>query len=182
MPMPGRHLLAAGLSAIGAAVELGVPLDEAAVALGTMEAPAHRMSVRRTGSLTVIDDSYNSSPAAVHAALALLRHVPTRRIAVIGDMRELGSLSDVSHDDVGRDAASSADALVAVGELAARIARSARGAGMGEVHEAADAAEALVIVRRLARRGDTILVKGSRAIGLDAVADALARAEAVAAR
>ena len=182
MPMPGRHLLAAGLSAIGAAVELGVPLDEAAVALGTMEPPSHRMSVRRTGTLTIIDDTYNASPAAVEAALALLRDVGTRRIAVIGDMRELGSLSDVSHDDVGRDAARSADALVAVGELAARMARSARAAGMSEVHEAADAAEALVIVRRLARRGDTILVKGSRAIGLDAVADALARAEAVVAR
>jgi UDP-N-acetylmuramoyl-tripeptide--D-alanyl-D-alanine ligase len=179
MPMPGRHLLAAGLSAIGAAVELGVPLDEAAVALGTLEPPAHRMSVRRTGTMTVIDDSYNASPAAVHAALALLRDVPTRRIAVIGDMRELGPLSDVAHDDVGRDAARSADALVTVGELAARVARGARHAGMADVHEAADAAEALVVLRRLARRGDTVLVKGSRAIGLDAVADALVSAEAV---
>ncbi|MBI2982707.1 MAG: UDP-N-acetylmuramoyl-tripeptide--D-alanyl-D-alanine ligase, partial [Chloroflexi bacterium] len=93
MPMPGRHLLAAGLSAIGAAIELGVPLDEAALALGTMEPPAHRMAVRRTPGLTVIDDSYNASPAAVHAALALLRDVPTRRVAVIGDMRELGVFS-----------------------------------------------------------------------------------------
>lgn len=182
MPMPGRHLLAAGLSAIGAAVELGVPLDEAAVALGAMEPPAHRMGVRRTPGLTVIDDSYNASPAAVHAVLALLRDVPTRRIAVLGDMRELGTLSEAAHEDAGRDAARSADALVAVGELARTVARAAREAGMREVHEAADAAAALVIVRRIARRGDTVLVKGSRAVGLDAVADALARAEAVAAR
>ncbi len=182
MPMPGRHLLAAGLSAIGAAVALGVPLDEAAVALGTMEPPPHRMSVRRSASLTVIDDTYNASPAAVSAALDLLRGVPTRRIAVIGDMRELGSLSDVAHEDAGRDAARSADVLVAVGELAAGIARAARAAGMDEVHHAADAAEGLIVVRRIARPGDTILVKGSRAIGLEAVADALSSAEAVAAR
>jgi UDP-N-acetylmuramoyl-tripeptide--D-alanyl-D-alanine ligase len=182
MPMPGRHLLAAGLSAIGAAVELGVPLEEAAIALGTMEPPAHRMAVRRTASLTLIDDSYNASPAAVHAALDLLRDVPTRRVAVLGDMRELGALSDAAHADVGRDVARSADALVAVGELAAHIARSAREAGLRDVHEAADAAEALIVLRRITRSGDTVLVKGSRAIGLDLVVDALVRAEPVGAR
>lgn len=182
MPMPGRHLVSAGLPAIGAAVALGVPLDEAAVALGTMEPPPHRMAVRRGGSLTVVDDSYNSSPAAVRAALAVLRGAGGRRIAVIGDMRELGTLSDEAHDEAGRDAARSADVLVAVGELAARAARSARAAGMREVHEAADGAEALIVVRRVARPGDTVLVKGSRALALDALADALARGEPVGAR
>lgn len=182
MPMPGRHLVSAALPAIGAAVALGVPLDEAAVALGAMEPPAHRMAVRHAASLTVIDDSYNASPAAVSAALDLLRGVDGRRIAVLGDMRELGALSDEAHDEAGRDAARSADALVAVGELAARMARSARAAGMREVHEAADAAEALIAVRRIARPGDTVLVKGSRALALDQVADALVRAEPVGAR
>lgn len=182
MPMPGRHLISAGLPAIGAAVALGVPLEEAAVALGTMEPPAHRMAVRRAGSLTIIDDSYNASPAAVRAALDSLRAVEGRRIAVLGDMRELGALSDDAHDEAGRDAARSADALVAVGELAVRMARAARGAGMPEVHEAADAAEALILVRRLARPGDTVLVKGSRALALDGLADALAQAGPVGAR
>ncbi|MBM4435581.1 MAG: UDP-N-acetylmuramoyl-tripeptide--D-alanyl-D-alanine ligase, partial [Chloroflexi bacterium] len=153
-----------------------------AVALGAMEPPAHRMAVRRGASLTVIDDSYNASPAAVSAALELLRSVGGRRIAVLGDMRELGALSDEAHDEAGREAARSADALVAVGELAARMARSARAAGMREAHEAADAAEAIIVVRRIARPGDTVLVKGSRALALDAVADALARAEPVGAR
>ena len=175
MPMPGRHMLAAALSAIGGAVELGVPLDEAALALETMEPPAHRMAVRRTPTLTVIDDSYNASPAAVQAALALLRDVPTRRVAVIGDMRELGTLSNEAHEEAGREAARSADALVAVGDLAAMIARAARACGMRDVHEAADAAEALIVLRRVTRPGDTVLVKGSRALGLDAVADELAR-------
>ncbi len=182
MPMPGRHLLAAGLAAIGAAVALDVPLDEAAVALATMEPPAHRMAVRRAEAVTVIDDSYNASPAAMHAALELLRGVGTRRIAVLGDMRELGWLADAAHEDVGRAAARSADALVTVGELARTIAGAARDAGLRDVLETEDAAGALVAVRRLLRRGDTVLVKGSRAIGLEAVADALVRAEAVAAR
>ena len=182
LPMPGRHLLTAGLAAIGAAVALGVPLDEAATALGTMEPPPHRMSVRRAHDVTVIDDSYNSSPAAVHAALALLRGVGGRRVAVIGDMRELGTLSLPAHEEVGRDAAGSADVLIGVGELAETIVRSAREAGMAGAHHAGDAAEALVLLRRLMRPGDTVLVKGSRAIGLDAVADALAPASGAAAR
>lgn len=177
MPMPGTHFLAAALPAIGAAVELGVPLDEAALALSAMEPPAHRMAVRRATGVTIIDDSYNSSPAAVAAALALLRGQEGRRVAVIGDMRELGALSLAAHEDAGRDAARSADVLVTVGDLAATIARTAR-ASLSDVYEAADAAEALVVLRRVLRPGDVVLVKGSRAIALDTVVEALVRSEA----
>lgn len=182
MPTPGRHFAAAGLAALGVAVESGVPLEEAALALSAMEVPPHRMNVRRADDLTVIDDSYNASPAAMSAALALLGRRTGRRLAVLGDMRELGSLSNAAHADAGREAARSADVLVGVGELAEGIVRSARESGIGQAHHAADAGEALLVLRRLVRPGDTILVKGSRAIGLDAVADALVRAEATAAR
>jgi UDP-N-acetylmuramyl pentapeptide synthase len=182
MPLPGSHFVVAGLAAIGAAAESGVPLDEAALALSAMEPPAHRMSVRRSDDLVIIDDSYNASPAAVTAALALLRAQEGRRLAVLGDMRELGALSIAAHADAGREAAASADVLVGVGELAAGMVRSARDAGLREAYHAADAAEALIVLRRLARPGDTVLIKGSRAIGLDAVADALARQHAAPAR
>jgi UDP-N-acetylmuramoyl-tripeptide--D-alanyl-D-alanine ligase len=178
LPLPGRHLLTSALAALGAAVALDVPLDEAAVALGTLERPAHRMSVRRAGDLTVIDDSYNSSPAAVHAALTVLRGVGGRRVAVLGDMLELGSLSIGAHESVGADVALSADALVAVGELAATIAASAERNGLHDVHRAGDAGEALVRLRQLLRPGDTVLVKGSRALALDRLADTLVAGEA----
>jgi UDP-N-acetylmuramoyl-tripeptide--D-alanyl-D-alanine ligase len=178
LPLPGRHLLASALAAIGAAVALDVPVDEAAVGLGTLERPAHRMSVRRTADLVVIDDSYNSSPAAVQAALAVLREVRGRRVAVLGDMLELGTLSVGAHEAAGAEVARSADALVAVGELAATIAASAERAGLREVHRAADGGEALVQLRQLLRPGDTVLVKGSRALALDKLADELVRTEA----
>lgn len=178
LPLPGRHLLTSALAAIGAAVALDVPLDEAAVALATLERPAHRMSVRRAADLVVIDDSYNSSPAAVHAALAVLRGVRGRRVAVLGDMLELGRLSIGAHEAVGADVAKSADALVAVGELAATIAAAAERGGLREVHRAGDGGEALVRLRQLLRPGDTVLVKGSRALALDKLADALVGAEA----
>ena len=175
LPIPGRHLVPAALAALGAATELGVPLDEAATALATMDAPAHRMNVRRTPQLVVIDDSYNASPAAVAAALAVLGSVDTRRVAVLGDMLELGTLSADAHEAVGREAARSADVLIGVGDLARTIVSAARAAGMKEAHTVAGSPEALVLLRRLLRRGDTVLVKGSRALELDRLADALAR-------
>ncbi|HLZ47138.1 MAG TPA: UDP-N-acetylmuramoyl-tripeptide--D-alanyl-D-alanine ligase [Candidatus Limnocylindria bacterium] len=178
LPLPGRHLVTSALAALAAAVSLDVPLDEAAIGLEMLERPAHRMSVRRAADVTVIDDSYNSSPAAVHAALAVLRGVRGRRVAVLGDMLELGTLSLGAHEAVGVDAARSADALVAVGELAAAIAAAAERNGLAEVHRAADAGEALVRLRQLLRPGDTVLVKGSRALALDELADALVRSEA----
>ncbi|TMG71921.1 MAG: UDP-N-acetylmuramoyl-tripeptide--D-alanyl-D-alanine ligase [Chloroflexi bacterium] len=178
LPIPGRHLVTAALAAIGAATELGVPLDEAAVALATMDAPAHRMSVRRTEDLVVIDDSYNASPAAVAAALAVLGSAGGRRVAVLGDMLELGTLSADAHEEAGRQAATKADVLVGIGDLARTIVSAARTSGMRETYTVADAAEALMLLRRILRRGDTVLVKGSHSLALDRLADALARPSA----
>jgi UDP-N-acetylmuramoyl-tripeptide--D-alanyl-D-alanine ligase len=173
VPLPGAHVVVAALAAIGSAHALGVPLEEAAVALGTLEQPRHRMEIRRAGRLTVIDDSYNASPAAVLAALAVLREVRGRRIAVIGDMLELGALSADAHEEVGRAAARSADALIGVGELARTAVAAAQRAGMNDTHVVADGPEALVLLKRLQRADDTILVKGSHSLALDRLADAL---------
>lgn len=180
IPLPGRHLVTAALGALGAAMMLGVPLEEAAVGLGMLEPPAHRMAVRRAARWTVIDDSYNASPAAVHAALHVLRGSGGRRVAVLGDMRELGTLSSDAHEEVGRDAADSADVVIGVGELAATIVSSAKAVGHRDAHSVADSAEALVLLRRILRPGDVVLVNGARALELDKLADALAPAGAAA--
>jgi len=173
LPLPGRHVVVAALAALGSAHALGVPLDEAAIALGTLEQPQHRMEIRRAPRLVVIDDSYNASPAAVMAALAVLREVRGRRIAVIGDMLELGALSADAHEEVGREAARSTDILVGVGELARTAVDAAKRAGLRETHVVADGAEALVLLKRLQKPDDTILVKGSHSLALDRLADAL---------
>jgi UDP-N-acetylmuramyl pentapeptide synthase len=143
-----------------------------------MDAPAHRMNVRRTPEFVVIDDSYNASPAAVMAALAVLGSVKTRRVAVIGDMLELGTLSADAHEAAGREAAKQTDVLVGVGELARMMVSAARNAGLRETYEVVDRAEALMLVRRIVRPGDTILVKGSHSLALDQLADALVQAGA----
>jgi UDP-N-acetylmuramoyl-tripeptide--D-alanyl-D-alanine ligase len=173
LPLPGRHIVVAALVALGSAVALGVPLEEAAVALATLEQPRHRMEIRRGDGVTIIDDSYNASPAAVLAALAVLRQVKARRVAVIGDMLELGALSADAHEEVGREAARSADVLIGVGPLAETAVSAARRAGLKEAHIVADGAEALILLKRIQRAGDVILVKGSHSLALDRVADAL---------
>ena len=173
VPLPGRHVVVAALAALGSAHAIGVPLEEAAVALGTLEQPRHRMEIRRAPGLVVIDDSYNASPAAVLAALAVLKDVRGRRVAVIGDMLELGTLSADAHEEVGREAARSADVLVGVGELARTAVSAAKRAGLAETHVVADGAEALVLLKRIQRPHDTILVKGSHSLALDRLADAL---------
>jgi UDP-N-acetylmuramoyl-tripeptide--D-alanyl-D-alanine ligase len=175
LPIPGRQLLPAALSALGAARALGVPLAEAAVALGTLEQPAHRMEIRRGPGVTVIDDSYNASPAAVEAALAVLGDVKGRRIAVLGDMLELGTFSAGAHEALGRDAARSTDVLIGIGELMRTAVDTARAAGLAQAYWASELGEALVVLRRVQQKGDTILVKGSHSLGLDRLADALVR-------
>jgi len=179
LPIPGRQLVPAALAALGAARALDVPLEEAAVALGTLEQPPHRMEVRRGPGVTVIDDSYNASPAAVHAALAVLQGVRGRRIALLGDMLELGSLSADAHEAIGRDAARSADILIGVGDLARTTVDAARAAGLAEAYWASEPGEALVVLRRAQQPGDTILVKGSHSLALDRLADTLVRPVAV---
>ena len=179
LPIPGRQLVPAALAALGAARTLGVPLDEAALALGTLEQPAHRMEVRRGPGVTVIDDSYNASPAAVEAALAVLRDVRGRRIAVLGDMLELGSFSADAHEALGRDAARSTDVLIGIGDLARTAVDAARAAGLAEAYWASEPGEALLVLRGMQQEGDTILVKGSHSLALDRLADTLVRPVAV---
>ena len=179
LPIPGRQLVPAALAALGAAHALGVPLEEAAVSLGTLEQPAHRMEIRRGAGVTVIDDSYNASPAAVEAALAVLRGVKGRRIAVLGDMLELGTFSADAHEALGRDAARSTDVLIGIGELARTAVDAARAAGLAEAYWASELGEALVLLRGKQQPGDTILVKGSHSLALDRLADTLVRPVAV---
>jgi UDP-N-acetylmuramoyl-tripeptide--D-alanyl-D-alanine ligase len=112
-----------------------------------------------------VDDCYNANPMSMRAALDELARAPGRRVAVLGDMLELGPDEVAFHAEIGayaRDGRS--DLLVTVGPLAAH---------MGGDHAAADAAEAAAVVRELVTAGDTVLIKASRGVGLQVVAEAL---------
>jgi len=123
------------------------------------------------GQLTIVNDCYNANPMSMRAALDhLAETAPGRRVAVLGDMLELGAGERAYHEEIGRHAAQAGvDVLVTVGPLAAVM-----GPGFGgQTHAVADAAEAAALVSELLEPGDTVLVKGSRGVGLEVVAEAL---------
>jgi len=128
------------------------------------------------GSL-LLDDTYNASPASTLAALNLLEELPGRHIAVLGDMLELGAAEEESHQRVGRRARAVSDILVTVGEKARLIAYEAIIAGMpsSRVVWAATPDQAVAVLQDLIEEGDTVLIKGSRSVGLEAVVSALAQ-------
>jgi UDP-N-acetylmuramoyl-tripeptide--D-alanyl-D-alanine ligase len=177
---PGRHLVPHALAAMAVAERLGVDMDDAAEALAEGSHAAHRMQVTEAISgATMVDDTYNASPVSVAAALDFLAETPVkagrRRIAVLGDMLELGPEEETLHREIGARAAVSADAIVAVGQRGAWIAEGAAAAGAGRVSRAADADEAVAVLERdvAPSVGDIVLLKASRGIGLDRAVDLL---------
>jgi UDP-N-acetylmuramoyl-tripeptide--D-alanyl-D-alanine ligase len=178
--MPGRHLVPHALAAAAVAERFGVPLDEVAAALAAGSRAAHRMSsVEAASGARLVDDTYNASPVSVAGALDFLAETPLpaggRRLAVLGDMLELGPEEERLHREIGAHAAAAADGIVAVGERGRWIADAARAAGATRVVTAADADEAAsVLERELAPGiGDLVLLKASRGIGLDRTVELL---------
>jgi UDP-N-acetylmuramoyl-tripeptide--D-alanyl-D-alanine ligase len=176
----GEHQITNALMAAAVAGALGVPIEVAAAGLARAEAAPWRMELLRSRTgVVVLNDAYNASPTSTAAALRALARLgtPGRRIAVLGEMRELGPEADTEHALVGRLAAElGIDTVVAVGDAAASVARGARGAaGVGaiEVVEVGDAAGARAAVLERVGPGDAVLVKASRLAGLERVAEAL---------
>jgi UDP-N-acetylmuramoyl-tripeptide--D-alanyl-D-alanine ligase len=147
-----------------------------AAGLAGVEPAPWRMEVARTADgVVVLDDAYNANPSSMAAALEALARVEVtgRRVAVLGEMRELGALSVPEHAALGDlVGATAVDALVAVGPETAPLAERARAAGVA-VTEVPDAATALDAIAGFVHGGDAVLVKGSRAVGLELVATAL---------
>jgi UDP-N-acetylmuramoyl-tripeptide--D-alanyl-D-alanine ligase len=180
VPLHGHHhALNAGLALAVAHRGFDIDLSSSADALAGVRPARWRLELhRRADGVTVLNDAYNANPASMHAALRVLAHTVTagRRIAVLGDMRELGVHSDEAHAAVGRQAAESrVDVLIGVG-AGGRVIAGAAGADVAEVLTADDAQEALRITSRLASAGDTVLIKASRAVGLEVVAEQLLEA------
>jgi len=182
LPLAGLHQVENYLAAVAAALELGIGTDQAAAAAPRLVAAPRRGRVIRLASgITVVDDSYNASPLAMGRVLALLAGSSGRRVAVLGEMYELGPMAREAHREIGSLAARSCDLLLTVGAAhATAMAQAAREAGMpaSSVVEAADAMEAAGKLRELLRPGDLVLFKGSRGVGLDVAVDALTGGEA----
>lgn len=172
----GRGNLANVLAALTVAIQLHVPLAAASERVATVEAPAGRGQVHRLANgILLVDDSYNANPTAVITALESLARDRRdgRRVAVLGEMLELGHQAESLHVDVGRAvAAAGVELLVTVGGGPARaLGKAAIGAGLGadDVLHCDDSETAAARLSPLLRDGDLILVKGSRGVRTETV-------------
>jgi UDP-N-acetylmuramoyl-tripeptide--D-alanyl-D-alanine ligase len=165
LPFTSAHMRSNALAALAAARALGArPRGMLDVTLSAMRG----QRIELAGAVVVIDDCYNANPMSMRAALDDLSASATgRRVAVLGDMLELGPDEVGFHEEIGAYAsACGVDVLIAVGPLAAHM-----GAGFaGELHAVGDAAAAAALAGELVRPGDTVLVKASRGVGLELVA------------
>jgi UDP-N-acetylmuramoyl-tripeptide--D-alanyl-D-alanine ligase len=177
LPLHGRYNVANAVAAAAAARELGVTGEEIRAALASAVPASHRGAVHRlAGGVTLVDDSYNSNPDALREALAGaagLAKNGERKVAVLGDMLELGPEAPRFHREAGeRAAALGFSPLAGVGELSRHLVEAARAVG-ADAEWLPDAEAAAAWTERNVRPGDLVLVKGSRGVGLDAVVDHL---------
>jgi len=180
-PLLGRGNLANVLAATAVALEFGVPVDAVAERARGLRPSDRRGAVHRLrGGVTLIDDSYNSSPSALKRALDVVakEQRAARKVAVLGEMLELGAFSSQLHRDAGRAAAAARlDALFVVGgEPARELGEAAVAGGMapGNVTYFPQSASAAPEIAAAIREGDVVLVKGSRGTRTDLVADRIA--------
>ncbi len=170
VPLLGRHSVHTALRAVAVGLVEGLTWQEIVEGLRAIGATQLRLvAVTGPRGSLILDDTYNASPESVIAALNLLSELEGRRVAVLGDMLELGSQEEMGHRLVGRRAADVAQVLVTVGPRARIIAEEARDAGLdpGAVIELDDSQQALALLRDLISPGDVVLLKGSRGMRLD---------------
>lgn len=178
VPLLGRHSVHTVLRAAAVGLIEGLTWDEIGHGLQGMQSQLRLVTADGPQQSLILDDTYNASPASMIAALNLLADLDGRRVAVLGDMLELGQAEDASHRLVGRRALQVAHLLVTVGPRGRLIAEEALLAGMdpGRVYAPATAAEAVALLLEIIRPRDVILVKGSRAVFMDQIVSALVRA------
>jgi UDP-N-acetylmuramoyl-tripeptide--D-alanyl-D-alanine ligase len=177
LPLIGRHSVHIALAAAAAGLLLGLGWDAIVAGLHDEQAQLRLLAVPGQNDSLLIDDTYNASPASSFAALNLLSELDGRRLAVLGDMLELGAMEEEAHRLVGARAASVVDILVAVGLRARWIATEAEQAGLdpSRIFTVASNAEAASLLATLVQPGDKILIKGSRGVAMESIVTALQR-------
>jgi len=178
LPVPGMHMVQNALLAIAAGRVFGLSLEECAAGLAAAPITKARLQIKNIGGVQFIDDSYNANPDSTKAALRTLAELETdgQRIAVLGQMAELGAESAQGHREVGEVAASlGIDRLISLGKGSAEIARAARAAGLTNSSTLASAEEVAELLCDAAHPGDLVLIKGSRSARTERVLEEFAK-------
>jgi UDP-N-acetylmuramoyl-tripeptide--D-alanyl-D-alanine ligase len=178
IPLLGRHSVHTALRAAAVGLVEGLTWQEIIEGLRGPSAQLRLVAVPGPEGSTILDDTYNASPASTIAALNLLEELEGGKIAVLGDMLELGDYEQEGHEKVGLRALEVADVLITVGPRGRIIGESALRWGMpaDRVHIVEENAEAVALLERMVTGNEVILVKGSRAMKMEEIVNALVRA------
>ncbi len=169
LPAIGRHNVYNALAAIGAGWELGLTAEEIVRGLLNFQASSMRQHIQQINGYTLINDAYNASPLSMASALNTLQQVTQgRRVAVLGDMLELGDIAVEAHQRIGRLAAEQGvQVIISVGNLARHISDAAKTAGVPQVVHCENHQQAQEALNHILRPGDTVLLKGSRGMKME---------------
>src|SRR5437899_703443 len=182
LPVPGLHMVQNAILAVAAGRVFGLSLEESAAGLAAAPLTKARLQIKQIRGVQFIDDSYNANPDSMKAALRTLVELDTdgKRIAVLGEMRELGEESARGHREVGEAAAEfGIDHLIAVGEIGRAIAEAARKAGLEKAAAVGSTSEAAEMLTEIAAPGDLVLIKGSRAARTELVIEEFANRQPI---
>ena len=171
IPAVGRHNIYNALAAYTLATRLGLDPARCAQALARYQTTGMRQRVIEADGVRLVEDCYNANPDSMRAALEALSTLSAggRRVAVLGDMLELGEISRAAHLEVGALAARGTDCLITFGEGGALIAQGAKEAGLNQVHHCSSKQEAAALLREYCRGGDTVLFKASRGMAFEEI-------------
>ena len=169
LPVEGEHFVCDALAAVAVGLQLGVESVKIQESLSNFRNMAGRQEIYERDGFTIISDCYNAGPESMAAALKVLGRQKGRKIAVLGDMLELGVCTQAEHYKVGRLAAELADYLMAYGPNSGRMEKGALTGGMvnGKARSFTDRKELALALKRLARPGDVLLFKGSRGMHME---------------
>jgi len=178
LSVPGLHMVQNALLAVAAGRAFGLSLEEAAAGLASAPLTKARLQIKEIHGVQFLDDSYNANPDSMKAALQTLVELDTdgKKIAVLGEMRELGKESERGHEEVGEAAAAfGIDHLIGIGEMGAIISRAAEKAGLEKSSVVGSTSEAAELLLNMAAPGDLVLIKGSRLARTEDVIEAFAK-------
>ena len=170
--VPGLHNVNNALAAMAAGYRFGISPERAAKRLECFSLTNMRMTVEHFGNVTVINDCYNAAPDSVIAALRVLKKAEGRRIAVLGDMLELGEFSEEAHSVVGNNCFESADMVICAGEMSKYIARETLKLGIKTEYYSSNVEAAKALAENV-KDDDTVLIKASRGMHFEAAYEEL---------
>ena len=179
MHLEGEHFVIDAMAAVAAGLKMAVPHERIARSLAAFRPMSGRQEIFQKNGYTIIKDCYNAGPESMAAALSVLGNRPGRRIAVLGDMLELGDAAWAEHYKIGRIAAEKADMVFAYGPMSQRVLSGTITGGMPETMGRAfeDRDELVMALKRAAKPGDVLLFKASRGIHLEKVLEEFLKEE-----